>query len=306
MAVPLSALLPELGRRTLVMGILNVTPDSFSDGGNFLDPFAAVERACRMQDDGADLIDIGGESTRPGARPVCADEELRRVLPVIERVRAVVSLPISLDTTKAAVARAGVAAGASLINDISAGTFDPDLLPAVAALGVPLCLMHLPVRPEAMGWSRTVLPEDADILAEVIGFLRARVAAARAAGIPRNALLIDPGFGFGKSPAQNLEIVRRLDALRTALALPILLGTSRKSTLARVLGPEQDAADPDRLAGTAATVALGIAAGADIVRVHDVAFMVRVARVTDAVIRPSPAREGRRTVIRSTEWGTTE
>jgi dihydropteroate synthase len=153
----LRALLPDLGRRTLVMGILNVTPDSFSDGGRFLDPAAALDQAHRMESEGADLIDIGGESSRPGAPAVPADEEKRRVLPVIERIAAEVGLPISLDTTKATVARAGVAAGARLVNDISAGTMDPDLLPAAAELGVPVCLMHLPVRPQEMGWSRPPL-----------------------------------------------------------------------------------------------------------------------------------------------------
>ena len=281
----LGDLLPDLGRRTLVMGVLNVTPDSFSDGGRYLNPDAAVEQARRMQAEGADLLDIGGESTRPGARPVSEDEEKRRVLPVVERVAGEIGLPISLDTNKAGVARAGVQAGASLINDISAGMFDAGMLPAVAALGVPLCLMHLPVRPDHMGWSRTAMPEAENVTEVVVSFLQERVQAARDAGIPADRLLIDPGFGFGKSPAQNFELLRRLGALRDALGLPVLLGTSRKSSLARVLGPEADTADPDRVAGTAATVALGVAFGADIVRVHDVGFMARVVRVADAVVR---------------------
>jgi dihydropteroate synthase len=267
------------------MGVLNVTPDSFSDGGRYRDPARAVDRARQMAAEGADLIDVGGESTRPGAAPVDAEEEKRRVLPVIERVASEVGLPLSLDTTKAAVARAGVAAGASLINDISAGTLDAALLPTVAALRVPVCLMHLPVRPREMGWSRAALAEDADVIEAVVRFLRERVEAARAAGIAASEIIVDPGFGFGKSPEQNLTLVRRLGDVRAALGLPVLLGASRKSTLGRILPPEADAADPDRVAGTAATVALGIAAGADIVRVHDVAFMARVARTADAVVR---------------------
>ena len=277
------------------MGVLNVTPDSFSDGGRYLDPARAVERALAMQAEGADLIDVGGESTRPGAPPVGEDEEKRRVLPVIERIAArAPTLPISLDTVKAGVARAGVGAGAVLINDVSAGTLDPEMLPAVATLGVPICLMHLPVRPQEMGWSRTALPEDADVIAAIVSFLRERVEAARSAGISPDRLLIDPGFGFGKSVEQNLRIVRRLADIRKALPFPVVLGTSRKSTIARVLGPDAEAADPDRLAGTAATVALGVGAGADIVRVHDVGFMARVARMADAVVRdaeaPGPTR----------------
>ncbi len=270
------------------MGVLNVTPDSFSDGGRYLDPVRAVERAREMKAEGADLIDIGGESTRPGAPPVGAEEEKRRVLPVIERVAAEVGLPISLDTAKAAVARAGVRAGASLVNDVSAGTLDAALLPAAAALGVPVCLMHLPVRPREMGWSRTALPPEADVIEAVVRFLRERVEAARAAGVGAAEIVVDPGFGFGKSPEQNLALVRRLGEVRAALGLPVLLGTSRKSTLGRVLGPQADAADPDRVAVTAASVALGIAAGADIVRVHDVGFMARVARTADAIARVPP------------------
>jgi dihydropteroate synthase len=287
MPTRLRALLPELGRRPLVMGVLNVTPDSFSDGGRFLDPARAVEQAHRMRSEGADLIDVGGESTRPGAAAISADEEKARVLPVITRIAADVPLPISLDTTKADVARAGFSAGAALINDISAGTLDPEMLSAIAHLGVPVCLMHLPVRPGEMGWSRTALPDDADVIAEVAGFLCERIAAAEAAGIAREQIIADPGFGFGKSPEQNLALIRRLGDLKRALpdGVPVLLGPSRKSSLGRVLGPERDADDPQRLAATAATVTLGIAAGADILRVHDVGFMVRVARIADAVVR---------------------
>jgi len=289
----LRALLPDLGRRTLVMGVLNVTPDSFSDGGRYDDPVRAVDRARAMRDEGADLIDVGGESTRPGARPVSADEEMRRVLPVIERLASTPFVPISLDTTKSVVARAGAQAGATLINDVSAGTLDADMLPVVAAAGLPVCLMHLPVRPQEMGWSSAAASftnddgEDDAFLASVAAFLSARAKAARAAGISETNIVLDPGFGFGKSAAQNLLLLRRLGDLRARIGGPFawLVGTSRKSTLARVLGPEADARDPERLAGTAATVAFAVAGGAHIVRVHEVGFLARVARMSDAVCR---------------------
>jgi dihydropteroate synthase len=271
------------------MGVVNVTPDSFSDGGRFFDPEAAVAHARLLVADGADLLDIGGESTRPGAVSVSAEEELARVLPVIERVRAALpNVPISLDTTKAVVACAGVGAGASLVNDISGGTLDPDMLPAVAALGVPVCLMHLPVRPEAMGWSQAggTLEPEADAVAHVVEFLRRQVRLAEEAGIARENVLIDPGFGFGKTPEQNLDLLRRMGEIQAALGgLPLLFGPSRKSTIARVLGKEAERADPDRVAGTAALVALAAAYGADVVRVHDAAFMARVTRMADAVAR---------------------
>ena len=220
---------------------------------------------------------------------------MRRVLPVIQGIVASLTIPISLDTTKAAVARAGVAAGARLINDVSAGTFDPEMLPAIADLGVPCCLMHLSVRPQEMGWSRAggVAP-DADIVATVSDFLRDRVAAAQAQGIARDAILLDPGFGFGKSVEQNLSLIRQLSQIRAEVGggFPFLLGTSRKSTIGRILGTERDAADPERTAGTAAMAALSVAAGADMVRVHDVDFMVRVVRVADAIVRTASASYG--------------
>lgn len=292
--MPLFDLMPDLGKRTLVMGILNVTPDSFSDGGLYFDPDDALRQAHQMINDGADLLDIGGESTRPGAEPVTEASEISRVVPLIVRLRADgVSLPISLDTTKAAVARAGIAAGASLINDISGATFDPAMLSTVAEQNVPLCLMHLPLRPQDMGWSKAggtlLLAPENDVVEHIVAFLTARITAALSAGIARENLIVDPGFGFGKSVAQNLELLRRLPEIKRRLGnLPLLLGTSRKSTIGRVLGPDAERADPDRLAGTAATIAVGIASkeATDIVRVHDVAFMSRVARMTDAVMRP--------------------
>jgi dihydropteroate synthase len=272
------------------MGIVNVTPDSFSDGGRFLDPTAAVAQAIQLFAAGADIVDVGGESTRPGAARVGAEEELRRVLPVITGIRAALpDAPISLDTTRAEVARAGIAAGASLVNDVSGGTLDAEMLPTVARLGVPVCLMHLPVLPEAMGWSRAGggLAADADAPAQVIAFLRQQIDAARTAGISDDRLLIDPGFGFGKTPEQNLDLLRRTGEIKAALDdLPLLFGPSRKSTIARILGDDRDRADPERVAGTAALVALSAAYGVDIARVHDASFMARVARVADAVARP--------------------
>jgi dihydropteroate synthase len=286
----LRTLLPDLGHRTLVMGVLNVTPDSFSDGGQFMDPDQAVERARQMQREGADILDIGGESTRPGAPPVSAEEEIRRIIPVVSRLRGEVPLPLSLDTTKAAVAAAGIAAGAHIINDISGGTMDERMLSTAAALDVPLMLMHLPVLPQKMGWSQPSqsggMSPEADVIEAVIRFLSQQIRAAEAAGVRRENLVIDPGFGFGKSAEQNLTLLRRLREIKEGLGdLPLLLGTSRKSTIGRVLGSARDADDPERIAGTAATVALGVAQGADIVRVHDVGFMKRVVLVADATIR---------------------
>lgn len=257
------------GRRTYVMAILNVTPDSFSGLGPGLDPEAALERARQDVADGADLLDIGGESTRPGADPVDEATELRRVLPAIERIAAAVEAPVSIDTTKAAVAEAAVRAGASLVNDISGLHADPAMAATVARLGVPVVVMA-----NLRGLRFT------DVIAAVTERLRGSLAVARRAGIPRDRVIVDPGFGFGPSPAQNLEMVRRLRALRR-FGRPILLGTSRKSTIGRVLDLPVD----QRLEGTAATVALGIANGADIVRVHDTRAIVRVARMTDAIVR---------------------
>ncbi len=287
----LREILPDLGRRTLIMGVLNITPDSFSDGGLFLNGDLAVERARQMQEEGADILDIGGESTRPGASPVSADEEIRRVVPVIVRLRKEVSLPVSLDTTKSVVARAGVAAGAQILNDISGGTMDPQMFSVASELQVPLALMHLPVLPHQMDWSQPAqtggMSPDADVIDAVVTFLSERVRAAEAAGVRRENIVIDPGFGFGKSVEQNVDLLRRLSEIRQRVGddLPLLLGTSRKSTIARLLGPVRDTDDPQRIAGTAATIALSIAAGADIVRVHDVGFMKRVAVVSDAISR---------------------
>jgi dihydropteroate synthase len=279
------------GQRTFVMGIVNATPDSFS-GDGVLDRAAlsgeapvdvALAQARRMVAEGADLIDVGGESTRPGHEPVVEAEERQRVVPLIAAIRQELpDVPISVDTTKASVAEAALDAGANLINDVW-GVGPDDALPRLAARrGIPLVVMHN--RAEA---------RYRDLIGDVAADLRAALARAVALGVPEDQLIVDPGFGFGKTPEQNLELVRRLQALR-ALGRPILLGTSRKSTLGRVLGTEPD----QRLEATLATTALGIAAGADMVRVHDVLANVRAARISDAIIRANwrsePAEGGPR------------
>lgn len=265
------------GERTLVMGILNVTPDSFSDGGRYLCAEAAIARGEAMAAEGADLIDVGGESTRPGASPISAQEELDRVLPVISGLAARVAIPISIDTTKAEVATAAVGAGAAMVNDVSAMTFDAGMADAVARLGVPVCLMHMRGEPRTM----QIAPTYGDVVSEVRDWLAARVEAAVAAGVRPERIVVDPGFGFGKTVEHNLTLVRRLREI-ASLGYPVLLGVSRKSTIGAVLG----GAPPDeRLEGTAAAVAIGIANGAAIVRVHDVREMVRVVRVADAIVR---------------------
>lgn len=262
------------GERTYVMGVINVTPDSFSNDGVGSNVDAAVRLAERFQVDGADIIDVGGESTRPpgiyaGSEPVSAEEELDRVLPMIEAITRETDLPMSIDTYKAEVARAAVAAGASMINDVWALQRDPNMLGVVANADVPVVLMHNQVGTEYI-----------DLVPDMIGGLRQRVDGAVQGGVKRENIVVDPGMGFGKTAEQNLEILRRLVEFE-ALGLPLLVGMSRKSTIGYVLGLPVE----DRVEGTAATVALSIAGGADIVRVHDVKEMARVARMTDAVVR---------------------
>lgn len=276
------------GRRTLIMGILNVTPDSFSDGGRFFAPEAALAHAAQMVEEGADLLDIGGESTRPAtfasAAPLEAEEEMRRILPIVEAVsERMPEVPLSVDTYKAAVARRAVEAGAAMINDISALRADPEMAATVAALGVPVCLMHLLGLPMAIPQR----PVYTDVVQEVRAHLQERAEAAQTAGIPAEKIVLDPGIGFGKTILHNLELLRRLRELAT-LPYPLLLGTSRKSTIGKVLG---DLPPEERLEGTAATVALSIANGAAIVRVHDVKEMARVARMSDAIVRGWPPQE---------------
>ncbi|OAT80691.1 dihydropteroate synthase [Desulfotomaculum copahuensis] len=258
-----------LGERTLIMGILNVTPDSFSDGGRFNDPERALEHARQMVADGADIIDLGGESTRPGYEAIPEDEELRRVMPVLEKLPAEIDVPVSIDTTKAGVARRALEAGAHIINDQWALRADPDLAGVAAGYDAPMILMH-----NQQG------TEYRDMMGDMIAFFRESMAIAERAGLCRDKIIIDPGIGFGKTLEQNLEVMRRLREL-DCLGRPVLLGTSRKSLIAKTLHLPAD----QRVEGTAATVAIGIAAGVDIVRVHDVKEMARVARMTDAMVR---------------------
>ncbi len=273
----------RFANRTYLMGVLNVTPDSFSDGGQFNTLDAALQQAHRLAQDGADLLDIGGQSTRPQAEDVPLEEELRRVIPVIQTIRqgsadfAPLKTLISVDTTKAAVARAAIAAGADVVNDISGATFDPDMLSTVAELGVPIVLMHIRGTPKTM----QQLTDYQDVVGEVYDFLARRIEAAIAHGIPHHHIAIDPGIGFAKTAAQSLELLRCLEAFKP-LGCPILIGPSRKSFIGHILNQP----DPQqRIWGTAAACAMAIAHGADILRVHDVAEMRDVCRVADAIAR---------------------
>jgi len=258
-----------LGERTLVMGIVNVTPDSFSDGGKFIGPRQAVEQALRLVQDGADIIDIGGESTRPTAAVVEAAEEWERIRPVLESLVKEVPVPVSVDTYKAEVAQKALDMGAHMINDIWGLKADPAIAGVVAAFGVPVVIMH-----NQKG------TEYRDLVGDVIWSLRESVDIAEQAGVAGDQIIIDPGIGFGKTTEQNLELMRRLRDF-ASLGKAVLLGTSRKSMIGNTLGLPVG----ERLEGTAASVALGIAYGVDIVRVHDVKEMVRVARMTDAMVR---------------------
>lgn len=242
------------------MGVVNVTPDSFSDGGRFLDPHAAIARASALIEEGADMLDIGAESSRPGAQGISAEEELSRLMPVLEGLRGC-AIPVSVDTVKPEVMRSAIAGGAAMINDITA-LRSPGALEAVAGSDVAVCLMHMQGEPRTMQSE----PRYRDVVAEVGAFLAERVAAAESAGIARERITIDPGFGFGKTVAHNFELLRNLDRF-AALGLPVLAGWSRKSTLGAITGRGAD----DRLAGSLAAVLLAVQRGARIVRVHDVA-----------------------------------
>jgi len=266
----------RLSDRTHVMGIVNVTPDSFSDGGRFLDTEDALKQGISMAEEGADIIDIGGESTRPRAEPVDAAQEISRVVPVISALRERLGTPISIDTMKSDVAAAALDAGADIVNDVSAGRFDPQMLGLVAGRRVPLVLMHMLGEPRTM----QAAPSYEDVTEEVAAFLQERAQAARAAGIAADRIVVDPGFGFGKTREHNLELLRNLRRF-TELGYPVLAGTSRKS----FIGATLDLPVGERLEGTAATVALAVAAGASIVRVHDVGPMRRVASMVEAVLR---------------------
>jgi dihydropteroate synthase len=265
------------GERTLVMGILNVTPDSFSDGGEFFDAGRAVEHAEQMVAQGADILDVGGESTRPGGARVSVDEEIRRVVPVLRALAGRITVPISVDTTKATVARAALDAGAEVINDISGLRFDPELADEVARARAGLVLMHSRGEIETLH----ALPPVADIMREVVESLCSSIAGAVRRGVPRDSLAVDPGIGFGKSQEQNVELVARLDTLAHEFSgMPLLVGTSRKRFIGALLG---GAPVEDRLHGTMASVAAAVLRGASIVRVHDVRAAVETVRIADAI-----------------------
>lgn len=265
-----------LGKRTLIQGILNVTPDSFHDGGRWSTPRRAVARALQMEEEGADLIDVGGESTRPGSRAVGAAEEMRRVLPVIEALQGRLRIPISIDTTKSEVARRALQAGARIVNDVSGLSFDPAMAGAAAGHRAALIVSHIRGRPRTM-MSR---PRYRHLVPEVVGFLQESVRAARAAGVAPEAILVDPGLGFGKTASHNLLLLHYLRALHST-GCPILVGASRKSFLARLLGESSDR----RLHGSLAVAALSVLRGAAVLRVHDVAPTVTIVRVAEAVRR---------------------
>lgn len=261
----------ELGSRTLIMGILNVTPDSFSDGGRYLDPDAAVAQALRMVEDGADILDIGGESTRPGHEPVSIDEELRRVLPVIEALRGRVAVPLSVDTYKAEVARRSLEAGAHILNDVWGFKREPDMAAVAADYDCPVILTH---NRTDQAYTR--------FLEDVQSDLRESIRIAREAGVREENIILDPGIGFAKTYEHNLNLLNRLEAV-TGLGYPVLLGASRKTFIRRTLGLPAD----DVVEGTLATTVLGIAKGCDIVRVHDVKETKRAALMSDAIVRGS-------------------
>jgi dihydropteroate synthase len=268
-----------LGERTLIIGVVNVTPDSFSDGGHFFDPVAAVNHALALEKSGADMIDIGGESTRPGSVTISSEEELSRVLPVLLGLKDRLRIPISIDTRKSVVADAAIAAGAQIVNDVSALQFDPALGEVIRRRKVPVILMHMRGNPANMQKS----PFAKNVLRDVSAGLRAAVKRARRAGIPRSQIVLDPGIGFGKSYRQNFELLAYFERL-SVLGFPLLVGTSRKAFLGAALGTAKSPAPPaERVWGTAATISAAILGGAHIIRVHDVSEMAKVVRVVDAI-----------------------
>jgi len=269
----------DLSRRALIMGILNITVDSFSDGGRFFDCDAALSQGRAMAEAGADIIDIGGESTRPFATPVSLQEELDRVIPVITTLRRELDLALSIDTYKAPVAREALAAGASLVNDISALRFDPQMASLVAAADVPVVLMHMQGAPQTM----QIAPRYDNLVGEIKDFLRDRVAFAEAAGIERSRIIIDPGIGFGKDLHHNLEIIQRLDEFHD-LGCPVLLGASRKAFIGKIL----DLPVTQRDIGTLGVIALARCRGAQIIRTHNVPWARQVLSLVDAILQSSP------------------
>jgi dihydropteroate synthase len=271
-----------LGERTLIMGVLNVTPDSFSDGGKYDQPEIAIEHALALELAGADLLDIGGESTRPGSEETSASQELDRILPVLEGLRGRLKIPVSVDTRRSTVAELALRADAEIINDVSGLRSDPRLAEVAAKYGAPLILMHMRGEPRTMQRG----PFARDVMKDVAQGLRDSVAKARKAGVAKSRIILDPGIGFGKSYSQNYELLQKLPEL-AALGYPLLVGSSRKGFLGATLAREGKPAPPEeRIWGTAATVTACILGGAHIVRVHDVAEMAQVARVADCVVHP--------------------
>ncbi len=265
----------DFSKKTHIMGVLNITPDSFSDGGMHFDKSRAIDRALRMIDEGADILDIGGESTRPGSEPVSLAEELRRILPVIEALSKNISIPISIDTYKSDVAARALEAGASIVNDISGMRFDPEMPKVISKFKVPVVIMHIKGTPKNM----QINPTYKALIPEIMAYFRTSIRLAAQFGIPDNMIILDPGIGFGKTFAHNLEIINNLQQF-SVFENPILIGPSRKAFLGSILG---DLPVQERLEGTAASVAISIIKGAHIVRVHDVKEMTRVAKVADAI-----------------------
>lgn len=264
----------DMQRRTAIMGVLNVTPDSFSDGGRYADPQAAIARGVEMAAEGADIIDVGGESTRPGASVVSARDEAKRVIPVIRGLRAALAIPISIDTYKARVAEEALDEGADMVNDISALRFDAAMAPLVARFEVPVILMHMQGTPGTMQFA----PSYRDVVAEVKDFLKARIEFAIRCGIETRSILVDPGIGFGKNLSHNLALLRSIPALR-ALQQPLLIGASRKTFIGKIL----NLGIADRLEGSLAVAVASVLAGADMVRAHDVRQTWRAVRVAEAL-----------------------
>jgi dihydropteroate synthase len=276
-----------LGKRTLVMGVLNITPDSFSDGGKFFDAKRAVQHALAMQNDGADIVDVGAESTRPGSEEITAAEELSRLLPLLERLRGTLKIPISVDTQKATVAEMALGVGAEIINDISGLRTDPELARVAAQHDAPLILMHMRGTPRTMQKG----PFARDVTRDVVSGLEQSIATARKYGVARSQIVIDPGIGFGKNHAQNYELLAKLPEL-TKLGYPLMIGTSRKGFLGATLAKNgKPAPVEERIWATAATVTASILNGAHVVRVHDVAEMKQIALVTDALLSASTIRK---------------
>ncbi len=265
------------GQRTYLMGILNITPDSFSDGGKFNDIHSAISQVKYMIDNGADIIDIGGQSTRPGAEQISFSEEFNRVIPIIKAIRQQFSIPISIDTTRAKIAQEAITAGADIINDISGGTFDEEILTIAGRLDVAIILMHMRGNPQTM----QKMTNYQNLITEITDFLSRQRQKAIACGVDSSKIIIDPGIGFAKTPGQNIELLRRLSEFK-ALKVPILIGTSRKSFIGEIINQK----DPlKRVLGTAATCCSAIMSGADILRIHDVAEIYDVSRVADAIYR---------------------